>query len=70
MTPDTRPFGATGLSVPRVALGAAAAGDPALPDPEAESFLHGALDLGVTLLDTARNLEAMRIALGLAMSDP
>lgn len=36
-----------------VGLGAGALGDPALPEPEAERLLLGALEAGVTLLDTA-----------------
>jgi aryl-alcohol dehydrogenase-like predicted oxidoreductase len=50
-----RPFGATGLAVPALGFGAAAAGDPALSEAEAGALLNGALDAGATLLDTARS---------------
>lgn len=46
-------FGTTGLLVSRLGLGAGPLGDPALDDAEAERLLHGALDLGVALIDTA-----------------
>jgi aryl-alcohol dehydrogenase-like predicted oxidoreductase len=48
-----RPLGRTGLQVSLVGLGAGALGDPALSEGDAEPLLLGALDLGVTLLDTA-----------------
>jgi aryl-alcohol dehydrogenase-like predicted oxidoreductase len=50
-----RPFGATGLVVPPVGLGAMQLGDPAMPESEAARLLHGALDLGCRLIDTARS---------------
>jgi aryl-alcohol dehydrogenase-like predicted oxidoreductase len=50
-----RPLGTTGLTVPILGLGAGSIGDAALAEPEVERLLHGALDLGVTLLDTARS---------------
>ncbi|HZF08879.1 MAG TPA: aldo/keto reductase [Thermoanaerobaculia bacterium] len=52
---EHRPFGRTGLSVPVLGFGAGHVGDPALSDSEVGRLLHGALDLGVTLLDTARS---------------
>jgi aryl-alcohol dehydrogenase-like predicted oxidoreductase len=52
---DHRPFGRTGLTVPRLGFGAGHVGDPALAEAEVERLLHGALDLGVTLIDTARS---------------
>jgi aryl-alcohol dehydrogenase-like predicted oxidoreductase len=48
-----RPLGTTGLLVPFLGLGAGLLGDARLPEAEAERLLHGALDLGVTLVDTA-----------------
>jgi aryl-alcohol dehydrogenase-like predicted oxidoreductase len=48
-----RPFGSTGLSVPVLGLGAGHLGAPALSEDDAGRLLHGALDLGVTLIDTA-----------------
>jgi aryl-alcohol dehydrogenase-like predicted oxidoreductase len=50
-----RPFGTTGLTVPVLGFGAGHIGDPALSEEEVGRLLHGALDLGVTLLDTARS---------------
>jgi aryl-alcohol dehydrogenase-like predicted oxidoreductase len=52
---ERRPFGRTGLSVPILGLGAGHLGDPALPEDEVGRLLAGALDLGVTLIDTARS---------------
>lgn len=54
-SPPARPFGATGLTVTVLGYGAAAAGDPALGEAAAARLLHGVLDLGVALLDTARS---------------
>jgi aryl-alcohol dehydrogenase-like predicted oxidoreductase len=52
---ELRPFGRTGLSVPILGFGAGHVGDPALDEGEVGRLLHGALDLGVTLIDTARS---------------
>jgi aryl-alcohol dehydrogenase-like predicted oxidoreductase len=49
-----RLLGATGLQVPVIGLGAMQLGDPAMTEEDAAGLLHGALDLGVTLIDTAR----------------
>lgn len=50
----TRPLGATGLVVSELGLGAGPLGDPSvLDDAAAERLIHAALELGVTLLDTA-----------------
>lgn len=54
-TPPSRPFGRTGLEVPPLGYGAAAAGDPELPEAEAGALLNGAVDAGATLFDTARS---------------
>jgi aryl-alcohol dehydrogenase-like predicted oxidoreductase len=49
-----RPLGATGLVVSELGLGAGPLGDPAvLDDAAAERLVHAALDLGITLVDTA-----------------
>ena len=53
MTP--RDFGSTGLSVSPLGFGAMQVGDPRIDDAEAARMLHGALDLGITLIDTARS---------------
>jgi aryl-alcohol dehydrogenase-like predicted oxidoreductase len=50
----TRPFGATGIVVSELGLGAGPLGDPGvLDDAGAERLVHAALELGVTLIDTA-----------------
>jgi aryl-alcohol dehydrogenase-like predicted oxidoreductase len=41
--------------VSALGFGAMQAGDPALPENEARALLHGALDLGIRLIDTARS---------------
>ena len=50
-----RSLGRTGLEVPPLGYGAAAAGDPALSEAEAAALLNGAVDAGATLIDTARS---------------
>ncbi len=52
---ELRPFGRTGLTVPILGFGAGHIGDSAMEEAEAGRLLHGALDLGVTLIDTARS---------------
>ena len=49
-----RAFGRSGLAVPVLGFGAMQAGDPRLPEDEAARLLNHALDLGLTLVDTAR----------------
>jgi len=51
----TRPLGKTGLEVSVVGLGTGRLGDPDLSAAQAEELLAGALDAGVTLIDTARS---------------
>jgi aryl-alcohol dehydrogenase-like predicted oxidoreductase len=53
MTP--RPFGDTGLKVSPVGFGAGHIGGDDLSEDEAGALLNAALDLGVTLFDTARS---------------
>ena len=48
-----RTFGATGLTVPVVGLGAGQVGEADVTEAQAAALLNGALDLGVTLVDTA-----------------
>jgi aryl-alcohol dehydrogenase-like predicted oxidoreductase len=50
-----RDFGATGLRVPVLGLGAGQIGDARVPEAEASRILNAAIDLGVTLVDTARS---------------
>ncbi|HEU4730668.1 MAG TPA: aldo/keto reductase [Kofleriaceae bacterium] len=54
-SPGSRPFGRTGLSVSPLGLGAGEIGHSALDDREVEALLRGAVELGVTLIDTARS---------------
>lgn len=49
----TRPFGTTGLTVSALGLGAGQVGQASVSEPEAARLLNGALDLGITLVDTA-----------------
>ncbi len=50
-----RTFGRTGLSVPVLGFGAMQVGDPRLSETDAAAVLNGALDLGLSLIDTARS---------------
>lgn len=50
----TRPYGRTTLTVPVLGLGAGQIGDGALDEDDVARLLNTALDLGVTLIDTAR----------------
>jgi len=50
-----RAFGRTGLEVPVLGFGAMQVGDPRLPEESAARLLNHALDLGLTLVDTARS---------------
>ncbi|MDQ1241734.1 MAG: hypothetical protein QG550_985, partial [Pseudomonadota bacterium] len=50
-----RSFGQTGLAVPILGFGAMQAGDPALAEDAAARLLNHALDIGLTLIDTARS---------------
>jgi len=51
----TRPFGNTGLEVSIVGLGAGSLGGDDVSEEQAQELLEGALDAGVTLIDTARS---------------
>ncbi|MDQ0823296.1 aryl-alcohol dehydrogenase-like predicted oxidoreductase [Arthrobacter sp. V4I6] len=50
---ERRPFGETALNVSVVGLGAGQIGEHDVTEAEAAEVLNGALDLGVTLIDTA-----------------
>lgn len=50
-----RPFGQSGLDVSVLGFGAMQAGDPRLPEAHVARLLNHALDLGITLIDTARS---------------
>lgn len=62
------PFGNTGLQVSRLGLGAGQVGDVRLDEAQAAHLLNLALDLGITLIDTARgySLSERRIGQHLA----
>ncbi len=51
---EQRPFGTTGLTVSALGLGAGQVGQDSVTEDQAAQLLNGALDAGVTLLDTAR----------------
>lgn len=50
---ERRPLGSTGLQVSALGFGAGPVGDAALSEDDAGRLLHGVLDAGVTLIDTA-----------------
>jgi len=51
---EQRVFGNTGLSVSALGFGGGQAGGPELTEDEAGTLLNRAVDLGITLIDTAR----------------
>lgn len=51
---EQRAFGASGLRVSILGLGAGQVGDGRLAEEDAARLLHAALDAGITLIDTAR----------------
>lgn len=52
---QTRPYGRTGIVVPVLGFGAMQVGDPTIAEHDAGRVLNAALDLGLTLVDTARS---------------
>lgn len=52
--PLMTPYGSTGLTVSLLGFGAGHIGGPGLTEGECSAFLHGMLDAGITLVDTAR----------------
>ncbi|MCU0453139.1 MAG: aldo/keto reductase [Bacteroidetes bacterium] len=52
---EQRAFGTTGLTVPILGLGTGRLGRLEVSEREAERLLHGAVDMGVALIDTARS---------------
>ena len=50
-----RPYGTTGMTVSLLGFGAGQIGAPELTEAECGALLHGLLDTGVTLVDTARS---------------
>jgi aryl-alcohol dehydrogenase-like predicted oxidoreductase len=63
-----RPFGASGLVVSALGFGAGHIGGPASTEAEIDSLLGLALDLGVTLFDTAPSYGSSEERLGRALS--
>jgi len=59
-----RPFGATGLTVSALGFGGGQIGAASLPDRDAERLVGLALDLGLTLFDTARGYGLSEARLG------
>ena len=66
---EQRPFGSTGLTVSRIGLGAGQVGERDVTEPQAERLLRGALDLGVTLVDTALSYGASEERIGRHLHD-
>jgi aryl-alcohol dehydrogenase-like predicted oxidoreductase len=52
---QSRPYGASGLNVSVLGLGAGQIGDAGLDEAQVAQLLNAALDLGITLIDTARS---------------
>ena len=50
---ERRPLGSTGLQVSALGFGAGPVGDAALSEDDAGRLLHGVLDAGITLIDSA-----------------
>jgi aryl-alcohol dehydrogenase-like predicted oxidoreductase len=64
---QTRALGATGLMVSELGLGAGPLGDPGLDDEAAERLIRAAVDLGVTLIDTAPSYGRSEVRIGAAL---
>jgi aryl-alcohol dehydrogenase-like predicted oxidoreductase len=65
---QTRTLGRTGLRASALGLGAGPLGDFALDDARAVALIHQALELGVTLIDTAPSYGCSEDRLGRALS--
>jgi aryl-alcohol dehydrogenase-like predicted oxidoreductase len=63
-----RPLGTTGLEVPVLGLGAGSLGEEDLPEPAVEELLLTALDLGITLIDSARSYGLSEARIGRHLS--
>lgn len=64
---NTRPLGRTGLTVSPLGLGAGPLGGDALDDAAAVRLIHGALELGITLIDTAPSYGRSELRIGEAL---
>ncbi len=60
----TRDYGGTGLKVSAIGFGAGHIGGDELDESDVARLLHGAVDLGVTLIDTARGYGASEERIG------
>src|ERR1700694_3817438 len=65
---ELRPLGQTGLSVSVLGLGAGRIGEPATSDADVDRLVGGALEAGVTLIDTARSYGLSEERLGRALA--
>ena len=65
---ELRPLGKTGLSVSAVGLGAGRIGGPETSEADVDRLVGGALDAGVTLIDTARSYGLSEERLGRALA--
>ncbi|HSB21205.1 MAG TPA: aldo/keto reductase [Anaeromyxobacteraceae bacterium] len=65
---EQRPLGTTGLRVSALGLGAGRIGGPETSDGDVDRLIGRALDLGVTLLDTARSYGLSEERLGRALA--
>jgi aryl-alcohol dehydrogenase-like predicted oxidoreductase len=63
----TRALGTTGLHVSEIGLGAGPLGSDELDDAAAVDLVHAALDLGVTLVDTAPSYGRSEVRIGVAL---
>ncbi len=65
---DMRDFGTTGIKVSALGLGTGHLGDDSLSEKEAERLLNSAVDMGVTLFDTARGYSRSEERIGRYLS--
>ena len=65
---ELRPLGKTGLSVSALGLGAGGIGGPETSEADVDRLVGGALDAGVTLIDTARSYGLSEERLGRALA--
>ena len=65
---ELRPLGKTGFSVSALGLGAGRIGGPETSEADVDRLVGGALDAGVTLIDTARSYGLSEERLGRALA--
>ena len=66
----TRPLGSTGVAVSEIGLGAGPLGGDHIADDAAVALVHGAVDRGVTLVDTAPSYGRSELRIGIALRGP